>query len=119
MIFDDDADILEVCTIALEADGYEVTGYHDCSSVLNKVRDCRPDVILMDNKIPDIGGVAATRLIKESPDLAQIPVIFFTANNEAGRLAGEAAADYFMEKPFELGQLPAMVSRAISVRSTK
>lgn len=102
MIFDDDRDILSICTFIFKRLGWDVAASEDCKGILEKVRQERPDVILMDNWIPDEGGIAATRLLKSSPDLKDIPVIYFSANKDVNQLADEAGADSYLQKPFDL-----------------
>ena len=64
MIFDDDTDLIEVCSIVLKSKNYEVRGFHKCNDILKEVKIFSPNVILMDNWIPDDGGVKATQQIK-------------------------------------------------------
>ena len=64
LILDDDISILEVITIIFEENGYQVQISETSHDIIQKVEDFRPDVILMDNWIPNIGGVEATRLLK-------------------------------------------------------
>jgi CheY-like chemotaxis protein len=114
LIFDDDLDILELCTIILKANGFEVTAKPTCQDVLQVVNESSPDVILMDNWIPDIGGIRATQLIKATPATKDIPVIFFSANNNTEKHSIEAGAEYFIQKPFEIWELVGKVNEAIS-----
>jgi CheY-like chemotaxis protein len=113
LIFDDNLEILELCSIILRSKGYQTSTESHCRDVIHCVREYQPDVILMDNWMPDIGGIAATHLIKDTEDIRHIPVIFFSANNEAENISKEARADYFLQKPFDIDELEAMVSRAI------
>jgi|SRR5450432_132968 DNA-binding response OmpR family regulator len=115
MIFDDDSDLLEVCSIVLRSKNYEVTGLNKCNDILNEVRAFLPNVILMDNWIPDAGGVNATQQIKNDLSLKSIPVIFFSANDRVQDLAVEAGADFFLQKPFEIEELENVVSKAITI----
>jgi|GEM_PF-34102 DNA-binding response OmpR family regulator len=115
MIFDDDSDLLEVCSIVLRSKNYEVTGLNKCNDILNEVRAFSPNVILMDNWIPDAGGVNATQQIKNDLSLKSIPVIFFSANDRVQDLAVEAGADFFLQKPFEIEELENVVSKAITI----
>jgi two-component system cell cycle response regulator DivK len=112
LIFDDDTDILEVCTIVLETNGFEVVTESNCEDLLRKVLDCSPDVVLMDNKIPPIGGITATREIKAMPAFRSLPVVYFSANQDIARLAAEAGADHYIEKPFDLDQLVTLLQKA-------
>ncbi len=115
MIFDDDADLISVCSIVLKSKNYEVRGFYKCSDILKEIRLFSPDVILMDNWIPDAGGVEATRQIKNDPFLRRIPVVFFSANDRVEYLAAEAGAEFYLPKPFEIEELEAVVSKAIAV----
>ena len=114
MIFDDDTDLLEVCSLILTAKNFEVIIRDRCTEIIRDVQEHNPDVILMDNWIPDIGGVRATRLVKASSELRHIPVIFFSANNNVSELAAEAGADYSLQKPFDIMELEEIVSSAVN-----
>src|SRR5207342_806047 len=81
MIFDDDTDLLEVCSIVLKSKNYDVFVFDKCNDIIDEVRRISPQVILMDNWIPDSGGVKATQQIKNDLILKFIPVIFFSAND--------------------------------------
>jgi DNA-binding response OmpR family regulator len=116
MIFDDDSDLLEVCSIVLRSKNYIVNGLHRCNNILNEVKSFSPDVILMDNWIPDSGGVKATQQIKNDLLLKSIPVIFFSANDSVQDLAAEAGAEFFLQKPFEIEELENVVSKAVAIR---
>lgn len=116
LIFDDDADILEVCTIVLETNGFEVITQNNCEDLLRKVLDCEPDVVLMDNKIPPSGGISATREIKATPVWRLLPIIYFSANQDISRLAADAGADLYIEKPFDLDELVLLLQRACGDR---
>lgn len=114
LIFDDDPDILELCSVILRVKGYET---HCCTTTRNltkKIREFTPDVILMDNWIPESGGVEATRLIKKTDDLRHIPVIFFSASNEVQEYAGKAGAEFVLSKPFDISELHKMVQKAMA-----
>ncbi|PZR28502.1 MAG: response regulator [Citrobacter freundii] len=113
IIYDDDMDLLEVCSLILTAKNFEVVIKDKCTEILEDIAANKPDVILMDNWIPDIGGVKATRLVKNS-EFAHIPVIFFTANNNVTELAAEAGADYSLQKPFDISELETIVTAAVS-----
>lgn len=110
MIFDDDMDILAICTFLLERKGWQVCSSVNCDNIVERVRAENPDVILMDNWIPEDGGIVATRLLKATDDLRQIPVIYFSANREVEELAKEAQADACLKKPFDLKEFEGLVN---------
>jgi len=113
LILDDDIDILQICSIVLKKKGFDVSTLNNSNEIVDRVRACQPDVILMDNWIPGPGGIEATKELKNTPDLHNIPVIFFSANSNVTQLAHEANADYFLQKPFDITELEAIVQVAL------
>lgn len=113
LIFDDDVNILELCAIVLSESGYHVEISETSHDIIEKVSETNPDVILMDNWIPDIGGIKATQLLKNNPQFQHIPVIYFSANNDIHLLANTAGADAYLSKPFDLDDLENIVGETI------
>lgn len=111
LIFDDDKTILEVIAIIFEENGYQVEISETSHDIIEKVSQFKPDVILMDNWIPRIGGVEATKLLKNHEEFQSIPVIYVTANNDIVALAKEAQADDYVAKPFNLEDLEDKVAK--------
>lgn len=114
VIFDDDEDILSICSYVLEEQGWEVYAFTDCNNVAEKVSGIYPDVILMDNWIPDAGGIIATQTLKSNEKLKRIPVIYFSANSDIQSLASNAGAESYLAKPFDLNQLEQVISNALN-----
>jgi two-component system cell cycle response regulator DivK len=112
-IFDDNADILELCTLILEDAGYEIKTSTTSNNIVGQVSAYMPDIIFMDNWLPDVGGIEATQELKSHPDLKHIPVIYFSANNDVSVLAQKAGADSFLSKPFEINDLEEVVNNHI------
>lgn len=112
-LFDDDADILLMCQIVLQRQGYEVYISDTCESIIEKVTAVNADLVIMDNKIPPEGGIKAIQLLKKDPATSTIPVIFSSANLDVERLSVEAGADYYLSKPFELTEFENLVASII------
>src|SRR5262245_45172710 len=113
IICDDDNEILNVCSIILKKKGFNVSTASDCETVLDFVKKQRPDAILMDLWIPEMGGEAATRMLKANPKTQDIPVILFSAHNDLELVAKRVSADDFLTKPFEIAQLVDTINRHI------
>lgn len=111
MIFDDDKDILAICTFIFKRLGWEVCSSENCNDITEKVKSENPDVILMDNWIPDEGGIVATQSLKQNEDTKTIPVIYFSANRDVESLARQAGADNYIKKPFDLKEFENMVTQ--------
>ena len=110
-IFDDNTDILELCTIILEDAGYEIKTSSTSNDIIDQVNAYTPDIIFMDNWLPDVGGIDATRALKNDEELKHIPVIYFSANNDVKSLAEQAGADGYLSKPFDIAALEEIVSK--------
>ncbi len=115
LVCDDDITISETVALVLTDADWEVYTLPDCNNIIEKVESINPSVIFMDNKIPDEGGIVATRKIKGHPDYREIPVIYFTANSDINSLAEQAGADLILQKPFNIRQLEDTVSKAFNV----
>jgi len=113
IIFDDDEDILSICSYILEEQGWEVHTFTDCNNIVEKVSSVNPAVILMDNWIPDAGGIIATQTLKKSDELKHIPVIYFSANSDIQLLAEHAGAETYLAKPFDLEDLEQIINTVL------
>jgi two-component system cell cycle response regulator DivK len=113
LIFDDDTDILELCSVLLKNNGFTVFTRTNCINAPLVVAEVKPDVILMDNWMPEITGSEAIRILKSTPSLKDIPIIFFSAINQAELVAKDSGADYYLQKPFDLDTFYDVVSKAV------
>ncbi|WP_342330036.1 response regulator [Pedobacter sp. FW305-3-2-15-E-R2A2] len=114
-VFDDNADILELCTIILEDAGFEIKTSSTSNQIVDQVMAYMPDIIFMDNWLPDVGGIDATRELKGHPTLKGIPVIYFTANNDVKSLAEQAGADGYLSKPFDIQELENIINKHLGI----
>ena len=114
IIFDDDEDILSVCTYVLEEQGWDVHVFTDCNQIIDKVSSVMPDVILMDNWIPDTGGIIATQALKNNDALKSIPVVYFSANSDIQLLAKQAGAEAYIAKPFDLEDMERIIDGVLA-----
>jgi DNA-binding response OmpR family regulator len=114
IIFDDDEDILSICSFILEEQGWKVNAFADCNNIIEKVSNIMPDVILMDNWIPDDGGIIATQKLKQNESLKGIPIIYFSANSDIELLATHAGAETYLAKPFDLEELERVINTVLT-----
>ena len=114
-IFDDNIEILELCTEILEDLGLEVKTSPTTNSVEEQVSSYMPDLIFMDNWLPDMSGIEATKLLKANDRLKNIPVIYFSANSNISELANQAGADDFLAKPFDIDKFGETVKKYTGV----
>ena len=113
LVCDDDDSISEVVAIVLtDSKLAEVYTLPDCDNIIEHIERIQPSIIFMDDKIPTDGGINATQLIKSHSVHKNIPVIYFTANNNIHLLAEQAGANYTLAKPFNITQLEEVVQKA-------
>ncbi len=111
LIFDDDTATLEVVSIIFKEIGYDVELAETVDNIISIVSVFSPDLILMDINIPMIGGIEATRLLKNHETYHSIPVIFVTAKNDIAQISSKASADGYLSKPFNIDELEEIVAR--------
>lgn len=119
LVCDDEQDILDIIEMILSDAGWEVVKTVHVNDIIQQVELSQPAVIIMDNWIPDSGGIIATQTIKGHNEFKNIPVIYLTANNDIDSLAKQAGADYSLSKPFNLDDLEKKVEDAYLNSSRK
>lgn len=111
LVIDDEPDVLLLCRVNLEFEGYSVIEAHDGDEALRKVHLEKPDLILLDVMMPGMDGWQVLSILKENPATKDIPVVMLTAKvRELDQIQGltHGAADY-VSKPFN----PIALSRTI------
>jgi len=114
LIFDDDTATLEVVSIIFQEIGYEVEMAETVDHIISIVGVFLPDLILMDINIPMIGGLEATRMLKNHEIYHSIPVIFVTAKNDVATISSQASADGYLSKPFNIDELEEIAAKLTS-----
>ena len=79
LVIEDEAEMIDLTRIVLEREGFEVLGAVGGARGLELIKQEKPDLILLDLMMPDIGGWEVYRQVKADPALAEIPVIIVTA----------------------------------------
>jgi CheY-like chemotaxis protein len=102
LVVDDEPDVLLLCRVNLEFEGYEVTEAADGEAAMERIREDRPDVVLLDVMMPKMDGWEVLAALKGDPELKDIPVVMLTAKvQDEDQIRGwsEGVADY-VTKPF-------------------
>ncbi len=96
----------------LQASGYQTLQTGDGSEAVSMTAEHRPDLILMDMRLPGISGLEAAQLIKAQDELRHIPIVAVTASalkgDEERILAG--GCDGFIPKPISIPSFLATVA---------
>jgi CheY-like chemotaxis protein len=80
LIIDDNVNNLTLERDLLEVAGFEVLVAQDASSGIAMARKEKPDVIIMDVRLPDIRGSQAARILRQGQETSDIPIVFVTAS---------------------------------------
>jgi len=107
LVVDDDPQLREALTRALELDGYVIDTASNGVKALEAIGSQRPDVMVLDVMMPYVGGLDVCRTLRDRKD--RLPILVLTARDEIGdRVAGlDAGADDYLTKPFALEELRA------------
>lgn len=100
LIYEDDESILEVMAMILEEEGYTIVTRSHCDN-LDEIRSLKPDLIMIDLWIPELGGEEVCRQVKHDKDLHTIPVMIVSASNDTEKIARRVKANAFIHKPFD------------------
>ncbi|MEJ0051980.1 MAG: response regulator [Methylovirgula sp.] len=116
---DDVFENLEIVTLRLEANGYEVITAADGIEALEQTRRHQPDMILLDIMMPKLDGISVLKELKADPTLGFIPVLLLTAKaDRSDVVAGlEAGADDYLTKPLDQAALIARVRSMLRIKA--
>jgi DNA-binding response OmpR family regulator len=119
-VVEDELDILELVSVHLRKEHYDVKGYLNGSDFLKVLNSESFLLIVLDLMLPDVDGLEICRLIQSNPNHSTIPIIMLTARSgETDRVLGlELGADDYVVKPFSPRELTARV-KAVLKRTAK
>lgn len=108
LLVDDDAALLEVTSILLVSEGYEVLAAEDGIEALEMLGREEPDLVVLDIMMPRLSGFEVLKKIRERSD---VPVILLTAKSQSvDKVVGlELGADDYITKPFDTKELLARI----------
>ena len=116
LVVDDESAILDTLRILLRNEGFEPHVAHGGRKALEQLETLRPDIVLTDIRMPNVGGVEVLAAARDSdPD---VPVILMTAQAtlQSAMQAVNAGAFYYIQKPFRNDELIAILRRAAEHR---
>jgi two-component system KDP operon response regulator KdpE len=112
LVVDDDPQIRRVMRVTLTGQGYEVDDAKSGDIALEKLRDQRFDLVLLDINMPGMSGLETCRIIR---DRSEIAIIMLTVrDSESDKVdALDAGADDYITKPFKTSELSARIRAAL------
>jgi len=106
-IIDDDLTFLKFLTVLFEKENYHVIPDRNNSNICHKIKECRPDIVLLDLLMPDNNGFQIFKQMKKNDYCSTIPVVVLTSHqsfNSKIQLLREGVLDYIY-KPFRKEEL--------------
>lgn len=107
LVVEDDQDLAEMLNSYLRVQGYEVITSHWGEEGIQSAQNERPDLLILDIRLPDIDGFEVARRLRADRKTSKIPIIFLTERRERNdKLAGlELGADDYITKPFDVQEM--------------
>ena len=111
VIVDDEENIRELVGDLLESENFKVIKCADTDDGYKRILKSKPDLVILDVKMPQIGGIELCRLLRENVETKKIPVIMLTVEStETDKVIGfGVGADDYITKPFSNKELVARV----------
>jgi two-component system alkaline phosphatase synthesis response regulator PhoP len=111
LIVEDEPDILQLVKLYLEKEGFRTATAVNGAQALKKVKEDKPDLIVLDLMLPEIDGLEVCKRLRSIPDTALLPIIMLTAKaEESDTVIGlELGADDYVAKPFSPKALVARI----------
>src|SRR4051812_25519147 len=118
LIVDDDKAIANLTALRLRALGYDIDVAFDGTSGLAKARTNRPDLILLDVRMPDLDGFQVCESLRAETAFSDIPVIFLSANvQDAAKRKASALGAMFLPKPYEMDDVLAAIDHVTAAKT--
>ena len=105
LIVDDESDVRELLSKFLRRRGYEVDTASDGASAIESIRGKRPDIVLLDIRLPTMDGLSVLEKLRDEADEVAVITMSGSADEETARRSLELGAADFITKPFNLPYL--------------
>lgn len=121
LIAEDERDIRELITYTLEFGGFQVIAATNGQEAVELARQHRPDLIILDVRMPKMTGYEACQILKSQEETRAIPVVFLSAKGQEAeiRQGMEAGADAYILKPFAPEELLQQVQGILNRLNSK
>lgn len=116
LIAEDERDIRELIVFTLQIAGFNVVEVPNGEEAVKKAQEIKPDLILMDVRMPKMTGFEACKALKQEEKTKDIPVIFLSAKGQEAEISTGldlGAEEYFL-KPFAPDDLIKRVNKILT-----
>jgi DNA-binding response OmpR family regulator len=115
LVAEDERDIRELIGFTLRFAGLDVTLTRNGIEAVEQAPILKPDLIMLDVRMPRMTGYEACRVLKDNPDTCQIPIVILSAKGQEGEIQEgiESGADHYIVKPFAPDELTKRVKEIL------
>lgn len=116
LVAEDERDIRELIVITLQLGGFNVVDVTNGDEAVKKAAEIKPDLILMDVRMPIMTGYEACEALKASDETKNIPVVFLSAKGQEAEVNTglELGAEEYFLKPFAPDELSDRVNKILT-----
>lgn len=116
LVVDDSADNVAMLSLDLQHQGYRVVTATNGEEAIQVAVRTLPNLIMMDISMPELDGLGATRRIRETEALRNVPVLAVTAHGTEGfqRAAYDVGVSGYLTKPIDFGRMHKLVARLLA-----
>lgn len=113
LVVDDDLEVSHCLGVRLKAAGFNVINANDGEAGISAALEHRPDVVLLDVRMPKRDGMAVLRELRSHPSTKQTPIVMLSGSIRYRRQSLEAGANYFISKPYEADQVLSAIESSL------
>ncbi len=112
LIVDDEQNIAISVEFLMKREGFEVTVARDGEEGLQRIRNDRPDLVLLDVMMPKLNGFQVCEAVRADPELANVRIVMLTAKGREAEInkGMSLGADAYIPKPFATSDLVSKVT---------
>ncbi len=114
LIVEDEVDLMTILKQRLEHHHYQVLEAIDGEEGLVKVQNGKPDLIILDVKMPKLDGYTFIKELRTHKEHAKIPVIMLTAHADMDALFKVEGVSAYFTKPYEIEKILAAIEKALA-----
>jgi len=119
LVVDDEPDVVEILSYNLKKENFRVYRAYNGKQCLSSARSNKPDLIILDIRMPELSGIETCRELRKDEELKHIPVLFLTADSDeyTSMNAMDAGGDHFITKPIRPALLLGMIKEIFKKES--
>lgn len=117
IIIEDEPDIAKFVLARLQKAGFNACVCENGGTGLKKIKEDRPDLVILDLGLPDMPGEEVCRILRRDVEFEKLPIVMLTAKAmEVDRIIGKViGADCYIEKPFDYQRLLDSINNLLGI----